>query len=637
MFEAMKPCVSAPRREDVFARVFLNSSLGIAVVQLEDGRILEANDAFCYLLGRDRDHIIGDTPRGLGLFDQVDGEKPEALLQRRGVIDGFDAPVRTPGGETRVLRLWAEVIPGEEPLAIVRVSDIDGRATAGARYRELREAEVRYRALVEQVPALIYTEVTDDGCPSGSRATYVSPQSLGLLGYEPHELVDDPALWDDIVHPADRQRIYAQARAFETNGEPFCEEYRVVTKSGEVRWVHDEAAVIGDPVSGIRFSQGFMLDITPQKRAAEEQDAAEAKYQALIERIPAIVYRGEFGEDGDWLYISPQVQHVLGYTQDEWLTHPHPLSSFVHPDDLPMVRAEEERSYITGDAFRAEYRMRAKDGRWVWILDEAAAVRDQTGRVLFMQGLMHDMTERKRAEEQLAQALQRLRDLDGLKNTLLHTLSHDLKGPLTAILGAASTLERLDRDLPEGERRDLLHTLSLRTRGIDRLLTDLLDLERLDRGIVEPQRFPVDLGELVRELVARSDVLAGRRVEVDADQVTLLVDGPKIERMVENLLTNAAGHTPSESRIWVRVVREEHGATIIVDDEGPGVPDRMKDEIFQAFRRGPNPRLPGTGIGLSLVARFAEMHGGRAWVQDRAGGGASFRVALPALADASDT
>jgi signal transduction histidine kinase len=256
-------------------------------------------------------------------------------------------------------------------------------------------------------------------------------------------------------------------------------------------------------------------------------------------------------------------------------------------------------------------------------LDEASAVRDADGRVLCMQGLMYDITERKEAEH-------RLIALDRLKNTLLHTLSHDLKEPLTAILGAASTLERLDVELDPQARADLLRTLVERTKGMNALLTDLLDLDRLDRGIIEPRRFPVDLDALVRRLVDGTEALRDHQVAVVSERCMVNVDATKVERMVQNLLVNAARHTPSGSRIWVRVWSGEAGCTIAVEDDGPGVPDGLKEAIFEPFRRGPEPAMPGSGIGLSLVARFAELHHGLAWVEDREGGGASFRIFLPA-------
>jgi signal transduction histidine kinase len=108
------------------------------------------------------------------------------------------------------------------------------------------------------------------------------------------------------------------------------------------------------------------------------------------------------------------------------------------------------------------------------------------------------------------------------------------------------------------------------------------------------------------------------------------VDPPKVERIVENLLSNASRHTPSDRRIWARVERTDDGILLTVEDEGDGVPDDLKDAIFEPFRQGPGPATasPGVGVGLSLVARFAELHGGRAWVEDRPGGGASFMVIL---------
>ncbi|HEX9717031.1 MAG TPA: ATP-binding protein, partial [Actinomycetota bacterium] len=365
----------------------------------------------------------------------------------------------------------------------------------------------------------------------------------------------------------------------------------------------------------------------------------EAKYRTLVEQIPSVVYLAEYGEQGDWLYISPQIERVLGYTPAEWLVHPHPMASFTHPDDLPAVREEEDRSLAMGESFRAEYRMRTRDGRWKWILDEATAVRDAEGRPIVLQGIMHDLTERKAVEEELAAAVDKLRALDRLKDTLLQALSHDLQNPLTAILGTASTLARLDSELTEEERTNLLRALEARTRAAKTLLTDLLDLNRLDAGIVEPRREMVDLSELVRRVADHPD-LDGRPVMIEAaDHVTLGVDRAKVERIVENLLVNADRHTPETSRIWIRVSEQDGGAVIAVEDDGPGVPDVLKESIFEAFRRGPDAaELPGSGIGLSLVAKFAEMHGGRAWVEDRPGGGASFRVFLPgSLATAAAT
>ncbi|MGH2529914.1 MAG: PAS domain S-box protein [Actinomycetota bacterium] len=626
----MESRLTAPGREDLLAQIFHHSSQGILLARL-DGRIAEANDAFLFLVGRDRDDVVGQTVTDLGLFAELGDERARELLHERGTIDGLDAHVRTPSGETRVLRLWAEAITdGGDPIVAVRASDVDGRVAAGARYYELREAEVRYRALVEQIPAITYTEVEDETSPTGFRDVYVSPQSERILGYTAFEFQADPELWFKATHPEDRDRVVNEDRRSGETRSRFSSEYRMIAKDGRVVWFRDEAAVVEDPLSGVGFWQGVMLDVTEKKLAEEHHAELEAKYRTLVEQIPSVVYLAEYGEQGDWLYVSPQIERVLGYTPEEWLVHPHPMGSFTHPDDLAAVREEEDRSLTTGEPFRAEYRMRCRDGRWKWMLDEATAVRDEDGRPMVLQGVMHDLTERKAVEEELAAAVDKLRALDRLKDTLLQALSHDLQNPLTAILGTASTLARLDHELTDDERKNLLGALEARTRAAKTLLTDLLDLDRLDAGIVEPRREMVDLSELVRRVADHPD-LDGRPVKIEAaDHVTLEVDRAKVERIVENLLVNADRHTPETSRIWIRVWEQNGGAVIAVEDDGPGVPDVLKETIFEAFRRGPEAaELPGSGIGLSLVARFAEMHGGRAWVEDRPGGGASFRVFLP--------
>jgi signal transduction histidine kinase len=220
--------------------------------------------------------------------------------------------------------------------------------------------------------------------------------------------------------------------------------------------------------------------------------------------------------------------------------------------------------------------------------------------------------------------------LDDLKDNLLTAVSHELRTPLTAIVGLSSTLERWGVQMTAEDLADLYGRLSNNARKLQRLVIDLLDLDRLARGVVEPKRERTDVAELVTEIARESEQITGRHIRVAADDVIVAVDGPKVERIVENLFINAARHTPRGTPVWVRVRALDDGCLIIVDDAGPGVPDELKERIFEPFKQGPtvSPQSPGVGIGLSLVARFAALHEGRAWVEDRPGGGASFRVFL---------
>jgi signal transduction histidine kinase len=275
----------------------------------------------------------------------------------------------------------------------------------------------------------------------------------------------------------------------------------------------------------------------------------------------------------------------------------------------------------------------------IWIRDESAFLFDDDGKPLIVQGVMSDVTERKLAEEALQEserrereAAERLRALDEMKNTFLAAVSHELRSPLTSILGLALTLEQQDA-LAREETADLTGRLAQNARKLDRLLRDLLDIDRLSRGIVTPTLRETDLGELAVRAVDSLEIPSERRVEVDVEPVVVPVDAPKVERIVENLVMNAIRHTTSDVTVWVRVRAERDGALLAVEDDGNGVPDDLREAIFEPFRQGPtaSPHSPGTGIGLSLVAMFTDLHGGRAWVEDRPGGGASFRVSFPAV------
>jgi PAS domain S-box-containing protein len=499
---------------------------------------------------------------------------------------------------------------------------------------QVRAAEERYRSLIETIPAATYIDTVD----AVSKAVYMSPQVAELFGYTPQEWIADPELWQRGVDPDDLPEVLERIQRLNVDGVPYEAEYRFHRPDGRMVWVLDQAVIIRDEFGNPIFAQGVMYDITERKQTEDQLREAEERFRAIVEHVPWAVYVDAPGLEMQTLYVSPQIEEVTGISPQEWMNGPTTWLEAIHPDDRAGLMETYLVAVEEGQPWDREYRILHRDGRTIWVHDETTFLHDEAGRPSLIQGVIADITERKLAEEALRdseqrerEAAERLRALDEMKNTFLAAVSHELRSPLTSILGLSLTLERA-LDMNDDDRDDLLQRLASNARKLDRLLKDLLDIDRLNRGIVEPQYRVSDVGALARRTVENLEALADRPVIVQVEPVVLAIDPAKVERIIENLLMNASRHTTVDRTIWLRVEALDGGALLAVEDDGIGVPQDLRGSIFEPFQQGPSAssHSPGTGIGLSLVGRFASLHGGRAWVQDREGGGASFRVFLPA-------
>jgi PAS domain S-box-containing protein len=355
---------------------------------------------------------------------------------------------------------------------------------------------------------------------------------------------------------------------------------------------------------------------------------AEERFQGLVEQIPAVVYIDALDEFGTTVYISPQVAGLLGYPLETWEQNPGIWFEAAHPDDRDAVFSEYLRRRDVGEPWSMEYRMITRDGSVIWIREDDRILNSEDGHPVAVQGVMYDVTEQKATEA-------RYLELDRAKNALLRAVSHDLKSPISAILNGAKLIMNPGFDISEKDRETLLGGIVTSVEKMDRLVSNLIDLERLERGIVEARSERFDLGALVRAVQAEVAVHDRRRVRLDVPEHPIMATGDPVmlERIVENLLMNALKHTDDGAAVALRLRREDGEIVIAVEDSGDGVPPDLRETIFRPFDRGMIPDGPGgpagLGIGLSLVAKLTELHGGRAWVQERVGGGASFRVSIP--------
>ena len=599
---------------------------GVQRVPEEPGRMLYVSPQVESILGFTPDEWVRDPIAWARQFHPDDRARIRDDYAR---VERTGRPLRS---EYRMYTKTGEIRWFRDEAVLVRDADGEPRHWQGMMFdvtaehsseERAQESEDRYRALVEQIPAIVYQEnITGPAL----QLMYISPRVETVLGIPPDEWVGDPQTWLQAIHPDDRDAVLAENERVDQTGEPFAMEYRMQTRDDRVLWFRDEAVLIRDADEEPLYWQGVMLDITRRREAESHVVEAEARYRALVEQTPAVVYIDPI-EEGPTIYISPQVEVMLGFAPAEWYAEPGLWKRIVHPEDRKVLDSQPAIDAPTASS----YRIVAKDGRTVWIHDQSTLILDEDGSPRYWLGVLIDVTEQRRTQE-LSSALERERDEaerlrleDEMKTTFLQAVSHDLRTPLAAILGLAVTLEREDLEIVPEESRDMAHRIAMNARKLDGIVSDFLDLERLDRGVATPAYEVVDLGALVREIVANSDLVAERRLALDVAPLSVPADAAMVARIVENLLGNTVKHTPGDSRIWVRLERRDDGALLTVEDDGPGVPDRDRARIFEPFRQGAG-AASGSGVGLALVARFAELHGGRAWVEDREGGGASFHV-----------
>jgi PAS domain S-box-containing protein len=344
--------------------------------------------------------------------------------------------------------------------------------------QELRQSEEQYRALVENIPAVIYEMGPDDE----RRTIYVSPHVEDVLGYTRHEWLDQPDIWIELLHPDDRETELAAHDLHNQTGEPWLRHYRLTAADGRSVWVRDQAVLVHGVEGEPPRWQGVMLDITAQKlaeeelrkardelefrvearttaladanelmgieiaerrRAEEETGRAEERLRVLVEHLPAVVYTWNVRDDQDPEYTSPQLEELLGYRPEEW-NETDLWIQRLHPHDHDRVIAAADLCRETGAPLNIEYRYLARDGSVVWVLDRATLVRrDGAGQPATFQGVMLPIAARKEAEAKASQAEARYRLLTEQGPVIAYIWHRRSSGPQSPYSHMSPQIERV--------------------------------------------------------------------------------------------------------------------------------------------------------------------------------------------------
>jgi PAS domain S-box-containing protein len=467
---------------------------------------------------------------------------------------------------------------------------------------------------------------------AASDTNHWSDELYRIYGTTPGEVAPSFERYMSMVHPDFRDAVQQSVDEAIAARRPFDHDYRISHPSGEVRWVHAYGEIITDEFGTMIGLQGTCQDVTERKRAEEAVRATEERARALLESAPDAVVVVD--ESGRIVLVNNEATVLFGYEADEIVGRPVDI---LVPDAARPLHLRHRLEYMQERTRRTmgdeEIWALRKDGGHVPVSVNLSPVETEDGTLII--AVVQNITERRLAEESMREAYERersaadnLRALDETKTVFLEAVSHELRTPLTVIVGISSLLREGDLDPAHEGYAELVKSLDTSALRLEHLLDDLLDLHRLGRGIVKPHRRPTPVAELAARVVGALEV--GRHeVRVDAHEVVADIDPAQAERIIENLVANAVRHTRPDTSVWVRAESADNGVVIVVEDDGPGVPDNIRETLFAPFVKDTRGHVPGTGIGLSLVLRFAALHGGRAWVDDRPGGGARFHVYLP--------
>jgi PAS domain S-box-containing protein len=493
---------------------------------------------------------------------------------------------------------------------------------------ELRRSEAKYRSTVLNIPEVVWT-VTSEG-----RFVFITPNIERLSGYTAEEVHQyGLRLFFESIHPDDQPRVKEASAALFRKGQPYNVECRARRKNGEWIWVHDRAVGTFER-DGVRYANGLLSDITERKRAEEALRESEEHFRRFIENVPLGVYRTT--PDGRVLMANPALLRTLGYDSWQELASRNLESEgFEAGRPRSAFREQIERE---GEVGGLEAAWKRRDGSVVFVRESARAFRADDGRVLYYDGVVEDVTERRRLEEQLRQA-QKMEAVGRLAGGV----AHDFNNLLTIVIGYSDLLLKkltasdgirpcLEEIKKAGERAALLTRQLLAFSRKQVLQPQILDLNSLLTNVDEMLRRVI--GEDI-ELVTRLPSGLGR-VKADPGQ---------IEQVIMNLAVNARDAMPQGGQLTLEAANAEldssyvssHGSVlpghyvmIAMSDTGIGMDAGTQAHIFEPFFTTKE-QGKGTGLGLATVHGIVKQSGGSIWVYSEPGKGTTFKVYLPRI------
>ncbi|MBX3651964.1 MAG: CHASE domain-containing protein [Burkholderiales bacterium] len=484
---------------------------------------------------------------------------------------------------------------------------------AGQMTREVRRREAEWQAMSDASPLGIFRAARD-----GSYV-YVNPRYEHLSGLSAAEAAGGG--WLAAVHPEDRDRVRNEWLSV-IHGQPpeNAGTYRFLQPGGTVIWVTALAGVIRED-DGISGYVGIVEDVTERKNATDALLKSRERLGMALEGSNLALFDWDI-PSGE-VRLSEQWQLMMGGDKFETTTTISNLQHLVHPEDLGRLQ-QSLVPVLKGEARFYEVQYRAKNllGEWRWILSRAkVSERNAAGQALRMTGTNADITAVKEVER--------------LKNEFISTVSHELRTPLTAIIGALG----LVRETSSGLDPDAAHFIEmacLNSERLSALINDVLDVEKLDSGLMALDLQPLQLREVLEHAVRINQPYADMHHAslrlLPGPEFTVAADHDRLLQVLTNLISNAAKFSPEGGEVGISAEQRGSIVRVAVRDHGPGIPENFRAAVFRRFERADNSdtrRKGGTGLGLSICKALVERMNGSIGFESEPGKGSTFYFDLP--------
>lgn len=614
---------------------FMRNSPGLSFIKDGDGRYIYANEPLLESVGRPLDQVLGRTDR-----DLLPPEIAEVCAESEERVRATGAPVTTEeqAGNQSWLTVKFPIVrdSGEVLIGGIGIDVTERRVVERALHRE--EERFRLVSLATQDAIWDWDVVTN--------GLWLSPNIFTLFGYPPEDIADGFTWWFSKIHPDDRERLKAGFDEVIANRTAvWTDEYRFLRGDGDYATVLDRAlAVFGDDGSMVRMI-GAMADITDRKRAEQLLLASEEKYREIVETTREGVWM--FNSEMITTFVNARLTEMLGYTAEEMIGRKH--TEFMDETAAKSASMMTERRR-RGIAEQYDLRLRRKDGSEVWAIVSANPILDEERNFVGSLKMITDITDRKRAEEELQEAhdqlevrvaertaeltetMGRLELAHRLQKQFVADASHHLRTPLTVIHAELELLLRrasLSEDVADTLRRVDGETARLRS-----LSNDLLLLARLDFDSLPERPRPLRLDDILLESIEKLSALtAGKDMRWDIeieDPVEIWGDRTALEHAIMNILENAIKFSPPGESIRVGLHERGGRGEITVGNQGPTIAERDLPHLFDRFFRAESTlATPGTGLGLAIVKAVVDRHGGAVTASSTGDRGTIFTISLP--------